>query len=63
MDFETYVQRTAAYVAAIREAGDSPWFECPVKLAKLEAQMPGIEELSPLERRRALWTRHRKEQP
>lgn len=58
--FQRYLASTVNYEAAIRDAGDLPWWEHPDKLAILESRIPGISQMTPDERRRALWERHRK---
>lgn len=56
--FQHHLDKSENYVAAIREAGDVPWWENPEKLAKLENKIPGISAMTPDERRRALFMRH-----
>lgn len=55
--FQAYLERSEPYVAAIREAGDVPWWEDPERVARLETRVPGISEMTTTERRRALWDR------
>lgn len=58
--FQRYKACTVNYNAAIEAAGDKPWYLDPDKLAILESRIPGISQMTPDERRRALWERHRK---
>ncbi|AQT81378.1 hypothetical protein B1R94_22175 [Mycolicibacterium litorale] len=50
--FQSYLESTVNYFAAVEAAGAAPWFEDPVKLAKL-----GITTTDPTEARRELFYR------
>uniref|UniRef100_A0AB39U256 Tail assembly chaperone n=1 Tax=Mycolicibacterium phage Alyssa1 TaxID=3240801 RepID=A0AB39U256_9CAUD len=55
--FEQYLERSEPYFAAVREAGDLPWFEDPEKRAAAAVKLGLSAETDPLELRRALWER------
>lgn len=58
--FEDYTASSENYVAAIREAGDLPWFEDPERRSRAAAQLGLPEDTDPMELRRALWARRHK---
>uniref|UniRef100_A0AB39U2N4 Uncharacterized protein n=11 Tax=unclassified Caudoviricetes TaxID=2788787 RepID=A0AB39U2N4_9CAUD len=55
--FEQYLERSEPYFAAIREAGDLPWFEDTEKRAATAVRLGLAADAEPLEVRRALWER------
>ncbi|BBZ27868.1 hypothetical protein MMAD_21630 [Mycolicibacterium madagascariense] len=55
------VFNTECYFAAVRAAGDVPWFEDPDKLAKLEDKCPGISQSPGEDARRILFNRRYQE--
>lgn len=59
--YQHHLATTVQYFAAIREAGDLPWFDSPERLAALESRCPGISQ-TPGEpaRRRLFMTRYDK---
>jgi hypothetical protein len=58
--FERYLEQTENYFAAIRAAGDLPWFEDPEKRAEIVARMCLPQDIDPLELRRMLFERGRR---
>ncbi len=58
--FQRHLETTVDYFAAVVDNGGEPWFKNPDKLARLERHIPGISQMPPEERRRALFMRHRK---
>ena len=61
--FQRHLESTANYVAAIRRAGDLPWFQDPEHLAKLEPSYPGISERPGIEARRMFSSRYTRPGP
>ncbi|MCV7217149.1 hypothetical protein H7J51_17910 [Mycobacterium crocinum] len=55
--FEEYLERSEPYFAAVREAGNLPWFEDPEKLAATAAKLGLPADADPMKLRRALWER------
>ena len=56
--FRAYLERTVPYAAAIREAGDLPWWEDPERSARVAAHV-GLPADAPAEDlRRALFFHH-----
>ncbi len=51
-EFQRLIESQAEYFNKVRADGDLPWFEDPVKLAKLK-----ITATDPMEARRELFTR------
>jgi hypothetical protein len=56
-EYAEYVLLKEPYVAAIRAAGNQPWWYDDAHAAKLEHRVPGITNMTPDQRRRALWDR------
>ena len=54
-DFQRHMENTVEYFAKVEAAGDTPWFDDPEKLARLEPRCPGISGLRGLDARRALF--------
>jgi hypothetical protein len=57
--FQLHLTRTANYHAATVAKGGTLWWLDPEKLSKLEERVPGISQLPPEERRRALFNKNR----
>jgi hypothetical protein len=57
--FQLHLTRTANYHAEVVAKGGKLWWLDDAKLATLETRIPGITQLAPEERRRALFTHHR----
>lgn len=55
--FEQYLERSEPYNAAVRAAGDLPWFEDPEKRAEIAEQLGLPTDTDPMELRKALWER------
>lgn len=50
--FQRHLDGTVNYFAAIRAAGDLPWFEDAERLERLEERYPGISRLPAIDARR-----------
>ena len=55
--FQLHLTRTANYHAEVVARGGTLWWLDPEKLAKLERLIPGISDMEPEQRRRALFSR------
>jgi hypothetical protein len=55
--FQNHLSSTANYHAAVVARGGTLWWLDPEKLTKLERHIPGISQMPPEDRRRALWER------
>jgi hypothetical protein len=59
--FQAHLTSTANYHAEVVARGGTLWWLDAVKLTNLERHIPGISQMPPEERRRALFTRHHRE--
>lgn len=58
--YQRYLAATENYNAAIREAGDLPWWADPSRRAAVCRRIGIPEDTEPAEVRRALFQRHRR---
>lgn len=57
--FAVYLASTEQYFAKVVSEGDKPWWMDDERLASLERFVPGITSMSPVDRRKSLFYRHR----